>query len=345
MSKLTPQKLIKLCKKKSVLLLCHDNADLDSFCSAAIIQRFLKKKGISSSIGVPSHINDQAQNFAFGERVSFTINPNLKEFELVLLFDLNDFNQLGKLKKEFETLLNCKCIKVIVFDHHVPHEKSIVNKSNSVIDSTCVSTTQVTYNFLVGQNKVLQPPKKKRFFLDTLDNKMNFWNCIGILEDTGHFTVGNTNAFTSFSNSLKNSKKSYSDVLNYSRHVIPDGERIAFLKAAKRAQIIKIGEAIVVTSELSFYQSAAATKLLSFGADIALVCGKEKTGLTTLSVRAESGFCNKHKFNLVKDLLTSLQKQFSGEMGGHSGAAQWKGKVLPTQILSECISILRKKLI
>lgn len=344
MSKLTPQKLIKLCKNKSVLLLCHDNADLDSFCSAAIIQRFLKKNSVKSSIGVPSHINDQAQNFAFGERVSFTINPNLKEFDLVLLFDLNDFDQLGKLKKEFETFLNCKCIKVIVFDHHIPHEKSIVSKSNSVIDSSCVSTTQVTYNFLVGQNNVLQPSKKKRFFLDIFDEKMNFWNCIGILEDTGHFIVGNTNAFLAFSNSLKNSKKRYSEVLNYSRHVIPDGERIAFLKAAQRAQIIKINEAIVVTSELSFYQSAAATKLLSFGADIALVCGKEKTGLTTLSLRAESEFCNKHKFNLVKDLLVPLQKQIGGEMGGHSGAAQWKGRVNPIIVLENSINLLKKAL-
>jgi nanoRNase/pAp phosphatase (c-di-AMP/oligoRNAs hydrolase) len=324
MVKLTPKLIVKMCNGKSVLLLTHDNADLDTFCSAAIMQRYLQKKKIKSSVGIPSHINDQAEHFAFSEKVSFQVNPNLQEFDLVMLFDLNSFDQLGKIRKSFEDLLLSKQFSVIVFDHHVSEKNSIVRFGHKVIKEDAASTTEVLYNFL-----------------DTFDNKMSFWNCIGILEDTGHFLVGDEETFSSFAQCLKDSKKNYSQVLSFSKHKIPDDERVAFLKAAQRAQIQKIGGAIVVTSELSFYQSAAASKLLDFGANISLVAGNERTGLTTLSARAETEFKEKFNFNLVRDLLIPLQKQIGGDVGGHSGAAQWKGKALPFEVINESVSILK----
>ena len=324
MSKFTPKKLISLCKNKCVLLMCHDNADLDSFASAAIMQRYLQKNKIKSSIGVPCHINEQALHFALEEKISFSIHPNLEEYNLVLLFDLNGFEQVGHLRDKFVQLIKSKALEVIVFDHHVFDKDCICNYGKGVIDDGAVSTTQLLYNFL-----------------DKFDNKMFFWNCIGIIEDTGHFLVGNESTFSSFAKSLKFSKKTYAQVLSFARHKVPDDERIAFLKAAQRANIQKIGEVILVTSELSFYQSAAATKLLDFGAHITLVAGQEKDGLTTLSARAETEFKEKYKFNLVKDLLVPLQKKVNGEIGGHSGAAQWKGKASPREVLNNSIEILR----
>jgi nanoRNase/pAp phosphatase (c-di-AMP/oligoRNAs hydrolase) len=327
MPKLTSKSLVKSCKNKSILLLTHDNADLDSFASASIMQRFLKKNKINSTIGVPCHINEQTLHFAFEEKISFEIHPILAQYDLVLLFDLNGFEQLGPLRESFTQLLKRKCLRVIVFDHHIPERKCICSRGNGVIGELFFSTTDLVHDFL------------KEF-----DNKMAFWNCLGILEDTGHFLVGNEKTFTCFAECLKISKRSYSDVLSFTKHRVPDDERIAFLKAAQRANILKIGETIIVTSELSFYQSAAATKLLDFGAHITLVAGTEKEGLTTLSARAETEFKEKNKFNLVKHLLIPLQKKVGGEIGGHSGAAQWKGKASAKDVLIEAISIIKKRL-
>jgi len=327
MSKFAPKKLVSLCKNKSVLLLCHDNADLDSFASAAMMQRYLQKHKIKSNIGVPCHINEQALHFALKEKISFAVHPNLEEYNLVLLFDLNGFEQVGHLKEKFVQLIKSNCLEVIVFDHHVPEKECICDAGSGVIDESAASTTELLYNFL-----------------DKLDAKMFFWNCIGIIEDTGHFLVGDKKTFSSFAQSLKFSKRTYAEILSFARHKVPDDERIAFLKAAQRANIQKIGEVVLVTSELSFYQSAAATKLLDFGAHIVLVVGQEKEGLTTLSARAETEFKEKYKFNLVKDLLIPLQKQFGGELGGHSGAAQWKGKVPSNVLLQKSFEILKKQL-
>ncbi|MFA6268245.1 MAG: DHH family phosphoesterase [archaeon] len=327
MPEFNQNKLIALCKDKRVLLLCHENADLDSFCSAAIMQRFLDKQKINSKIAIPSHINEQAQHLALTEKVSFILNPQLEEFDVALLFDLNGFEQLGKLRDKFVLRVSEEKLDVVVFDHHVSSKGCISYKGNCMLDETAVSTTELLYNFL-----------------DIFDNKMSFFCCIGILEDTGHFLVGSARAFSSFATCLKSSKRTYSDVLSFTKHEIPDSERIAFLKAAGRAQIQVINEIVVVTSELSFYQSAAATKLLSFGAHIALVAGEEKNSLTTLSLRAETEFKEKHNFNLVKDLLIPLQKEIGGEIGGHSGAAQWKGKVQAKLVLNSSINILKKVL-
>jgi len=314
-------------KKKKILLLCHDNADLDSFASASIFHLILKKKGVNSNIGVPSHINEQSLNFSFKERISFTKNPNINLFDTVFLFDFNDFDQLGKFKSSFICALNSKNISVISFDHHVPEKGSIDSKARFV--GKAFSTTQLLYHFF-----------KKEF-----SPIMYFYACIGMLEDTGHFIVGDNSLFEDFSFCLSKSKKEFLDVLSFSKTIVPRDERIAFLKAAQRAKIISIKDFVIVTSELSFYQSPAASKLLDFGADVSLVAGREeKTGITTLSCRADSVFKGKNNFNLVKDLLSPLQKNLGGEIGGHSGAAQWKGNVDPQKVLSLCVLIIEKRI-
>ncbi|VVB74979.1 DHH family protein [uncultured archaeon] len=324
---LTAAQLVKKLKRKSVLLLCHENADLDSFCSAAMMQRFLKKKMINAFIGIPSHINEHAQSLALREKISFYINPNLPVFNVVILFDFNHLEQMGRLGKSFEALMKCNCFEVMAFDHHVPEKGSIVHEKNAIISDKCVSTTQLVRNFL----DIFE------------DSEIDFLNCLGIMEDTGHFLVGNSESFESFSSSLKNSGRSFAEVLAFTKHNLKEDERIAFLKAAQRAQILKLGSAIVAVSELSFYQGPAASKLLDFGAHIAVVAGQEKNELTILSARADSEFKENNKFNLMKHLFVPLQEKLGGAVGGHSGAAQWKGKAGVGEVKRVAIEILKRR--
>lgn len=336
MGNLTPQKIVQSCKNKRVLLLTHEHADLDSFCSAAMFQRFLTKQKIQSTIAVPSHINEQAKHLSESLKINYISNPNLINFDIVLLFDLNSFEQLGALKDSFSSLFSNKTIEVIVFDHHVSNKACIVYTGNCVIDETMFSTTQLIYNFLdISSNS----QKLKDF-----DLTMYFLNCIGLVEDTGHFIVGSDKAFLDFSVSLKKSNKTYSDVLSFSRTEFDNSQRIALLKAAQRSVITQIKEVVLITSTVSFYQSFVATKLLNFGAHISLVSGVERSGLCTLSARADSVFKDKNNFNLVKDLLLLLKERLGGEIGGHSGAAQWKGKSTPEEVLNIATEILKKRL-
>jgi nanoRNase/pAp phosphatase (c-di-AMP/oligoRNAs hydrolase) len=312
---------------KKVLLLCHDNADLDSFCSAAIFQRVLKRNKIRSLIGVPSHINEQALNFALKEKISFQKNPCLDCFEVIFLFDFNDFEQLGFIRKEFESFLKKKHFRVIAFDHHVVEKRSIDSSGLGI--GKAFSTTQLIF----------------KEFQSFFGKKDFFYAALGMLEDTGHFLVGDTELFSDFALCLNKSGREFVRILAFTRNVVGRAERIAFLKAAQRAEIIEVGRFVVVTSSLSFYQGQAAAKLLDFGADVALVCGDASdNGFSVLSCRADSVFKSENKFNLVRDLLVPLQQRLGGEIGGHSGAAQWKGNAERILILQEAVSILKQRL-
>ena len=336
MEGLSKTKIIQACKSKRILLLCHEHADLDSFCSAAMFQRFLIKNKIQSTIAIPSHINEQAKNVSEELKINYISNPNLNEFDIVLIFDLNSFEQLGVLKETFIEFMNKKLIKVIVFDHHVSNKTCIVYGGDCVIDEGMFSTTQLIYNFL-------DTPKNNQKSKD-FDSVMHFLNCIGILEDTGHFIVSSSKAFSDFATSLKKSNKTYAQVVSFTKNEFDNGERIALLKAAQRSKINQIKNIILITSTVSFYQSFVATKLLNFGAHISLVSGIEKSKLCVLSTRADSLFKEKNNFNLVKDLLLPLKEKLGGEIGGHSGAAQWKGKSTPEEVLGIATEILKKRL-
>ena len=171
---------------------------------------------------------------------------------------------------------------------------------------------------------------------------MCFYVCLGILEDTGHFITSTVSGFEDFAKCLKKSGKKYADLLEIAKQKIPENERHAFLKAAQRARMYDFNGMIIATSHLSFYQGQAATKLLDFGADIAIVAGTDKHSITSMSARADSAFKSSKNFNLMTHLFKPLQKKFGGEIGGHSGAAQWKGKESPGKILSESINILKQ---
>lgn len=311
-------------KNKKILLLTHDNADLDAFCSATMFHLFLKKNKINSSIAVPSHINEQTLSFAINEKISFIVNPNLDFFDFIFIFDFNDYEQLGKLRSKFSKLQKERKFDVFAIDHHEKEKRSI---ANGFICPNAFSTTEILFDKLNN----------------SFSKKMFFYCAIGILEDTGRFLVSSKELFEKMFVCLKNSKKTYSEVYAFARHIIPEGEKIAFLKAASRAQIKKINGFVVIFSNLNFYQGAAATKLLEFGANVSLVYGDDKTGLTKLSLRAETSFKDKFNFDLMKDVLLPLNKLIGGEVGGHSGAAQWSGKIDKKVLIKEITKIIEKK--
>jgi nanoRNase/pAp phosphatase (c-di-AMP/oligoRNAs hydrolase) len=312
-------------KEKNILLLTHENADLDAFTSAVILKQILNKNKVNASIGVPTHINEQTLDFAFKENVSFLVNPDLEQFDIIITLDFNDYEQLGALRKTFTKMQKKKCFKVFAIDHHQKEKRSI---ASGLIKPKYFSTTQILFDK----------------FENNFNKKSYFYASIGMFEDTGRFIVGDKKLFNDFYKCLKKSGKKYSEVYAVAKHKIPKGEKLAFLKAIKRSEVKKINHFVLVKSEVDFYGGAAATKLLEFGADIALVFGTDKKGISKLSLRAETSFKDKNNFNLMKDVLIPLNKVIGGEVGGHSGAAQWKGKVNKKEVIKEVNKIIEKKL-
>jgi hypothetical protein len=47
----------------------------------------------------------------------------------------------------------------------------------------------------------------------------------------------------------------------------------------------------------------------------------------------------------MKDLMIPLHKKVGGDVGGHSGAAQWKGNASEKIVLSLCLKLIEKKVL
>ncbi len=117
-------KLSTLSSKK-VIILTHAGADVDAFASAAIFSLFLGK---NSKIGIPDHINLNAKALAENTNTQFEINPDISDFDAIIIVDLNSYEMLGSLKK---SVMDYKK-PIYVFDHHEKSAKIMTFAEGSV---------------------------------------------------------------------------------------------------------------------------------------------------------------------------------------------------------------------
>ncbi|MFH1696062.1 MAG: DHH family phosphoesterase [Candidatus Micrarchaeota archaeon] len=308
-------------KKKQILILVHFGADVDALCSAAALQFLLEKKGFNSVISVPDHLNSNAKKLSFELQIKYKKNF-FPESDAIILVDFNSAEMLGSLKQEF---LDSKK-PVFVLDHHsIPSGFSF---KNFLIDEKAVSCTEIVY-FLFNEMKVHLTPKISLLLLS------------GLVTDSAGFRVVNKNTFFIAGNLLKKTKKSFIEVTELFETSRDLSERIALLKASKRARLFNLNGFVAVSSEVGSFESSAANALIKLGADLSFVVNT-KNNKTALSARANSHFLNSAKISLP-EILFFLEKKFNGKSGGHAGAAGFNGeKTESEKILAECIEVTKK---
>ena len=120
---------------------------------------------------------------------------------------------------------------------------------------------------------------------------------------------------------------------------IDTSERLAKLKACKRAKIIRINGWIIALSHVSAYQASAAKALVDLGAHMAAVAGK-KNGKIEISLRCTRQFTEEAGVHLGKDIAPPLGECLQGVGGGHAMAAgvSGTGEIEPT--LKQCLVLV-----
>ena len=106
---------------------------------------------------------------------------------------------------------------------------------------------------------------------------------------------------------------------------IDPSERVAKLKACKRAKIVKVEGWIIALSHVSAYQAPAAKALVDLGAHMSAVAGK-KNGKVELSLRSTRQFNELAGVHLGVDIAAPLGEFLSGVGGGHAMASGVSGK-------------------
>ncbi len=130
---------------KSVLLLCHHNADPDAICSAFALASLLKqtRPEMEVEIGASHGISRLSKHLLQYIPVEVKTQPNVEKANAIVLLDTNTIQQLDDLA---ERVKNSKA-PVMVIDHHAAHPETEQFAKICITTEEASSTCEVIYNF------------------------------------------------------------------------------------------------------------------------------------------------------------------------------------------------------
>jgi len=314
-------------KASFVLLLCHRSADADSICSAYALQGLLKRfmPDVVFEVGCPQGVNKPSRLLL--ERMPITVNlkPNIESADVIAFLDLNTIDQLDR----FAETIKRSAVPKIIIDHHSLSPDTTKICKLCIIDDKAAANCEIVY-------RLFKQAKSKPDFNEA---KALF---VGIAFDTRHFALASASTFLIAAKLVSEGIDVQKTLAEFALP-IDDSERLAKLKACKRAKIVRVKGWIIAFSHVSAYQAPTARALVDLGAQAAAVAGL-KNGKIQVSLRCTRQFTEETGVNLGRDIATPLGEFLQGVGGGHAMAAgvSGTGEIEPT--LKKCLGLLRKKL-
>jgi nanoRNase/pAp phosphatase (c-di-AMP/oligoRNAs hydrolase) len=291
------------CEGKKILVLCHENADVDAVASVTVTCEALTSLGAKAIAGCES-LSKLAEHVLSLMGRQIQTDPPF-DADYFLLLDTSSLEHLGT--KFSEKLKNTK---VLMVDHHRPVEGTKKYLLAAYIDETSTSEAELVLR-LLKELEFVPSPQQSTLLL------------AGILTDTAELRLAKPKTFDAIRELLQLGAD-YTKAQELIKLPDEPSRRIAMLKAAKRAEIEEIKDFIVVFSEVGAFEADAAVALLKLGADLAFV-GSQDDERIRVSARARPEVCERTRLHLG-ELMMEAAKTFNGSGGGHAGAASFTGK-------------------
>jgi len=310
-----------------VLLLCHKSADADTICAAYAFQGLLKRfmPDLVIEIGAPQGVNKPAKQLIENLSISVNLKPNIESASVLFLIDMNTVEQLD----EVVDRLKASNAPIIIIDHHAPSLDTEQICTFCSINEQAAATCEIIYDMYQQVGVQLSLNEAKALFA-------------GIAFDTRHFALGDSDTFR-IAGGLVSIGVNAQEMLTSFSNPIDNSERLAKLKACKRAKIVKINEWIIALSHVSAYEASAAKSLVDLGAHMAAVAGK-KAGKLEISLRCNRDFSEKTGIHLGKDISMPLGELLEGVGGGHAMAAGVNAQGSTDDALDKCLKLLKEKI-
>ncbi|MEJ5326798.1 MAG: DHH family phosphoesterase [Candidatus Bathyarchaeia archaeon] len=313
---------------KFVLLLCHHNADPDAICSAYAFQGLLSKvkPHIAAEIGAGQGISRLSKHILKRLPITVNLNPNVEKADAILLLDTNTIQQLDSLSEKVARIK----VPIIVIDHHAAHPETERVARLCVTDEKASSTCEIIYDFYRQLNIKPDLNAAKALFL-------------GITFDTRHFVLANSATFKTIA-ALSDIGVNPQEELAALALPMDFSERVARIKACRRAKLVKMESWIIAFSHVSAYQASAARALVDLGAHLAAVAG-QKNDKIEISLRCTSEFHQATGIHLGRDIAKPLGEYLQGMGGGHATAAGVNGIGSIEKGLKRCLRLVKEKLV
>ena len=311
----------------NVLLLCHHNSDPDAVCSAYAFQGLLKKvrPRILSEIGTGQGVSKLAKNLFRYIPVVVNLQPNVEKAQAIILLDTNTIQQLDGLA---DRVAKAKA-PIIVVDHHSAHPETQAVCKICITNEEAASTCDIVYSFYKEQNLRPDHAEAKALFL-------------GMAFDTRHFILASSYTFKAVAD-LVDCGVNVQEALSMLALPMDFSERIARVKACRRAKIVRVENWILAFSHVSAFEASAARALTDLGAHMTAVAG-EKGDKIEISLRCTREFTEKTGIHLGRDIAKPLGESLQGQGGGHAMAAGVNGVGDVKVALKRCLRLLKENL-
>lgn len=314
-------------KANFVLLLCHHNADPDAICSAYAFQGLLSKARpkVTSEIGAGQGVSKLSKHILKRLPINVNLQPNVEKAEAIVLLDTNTIQQLDSLSEKVAK----STAPIIVIDHHAAHPETERIAKFCVTDEKASSTCEIVYEFYKQLDIKPDLNTAKALFL-------------GITFDTRHFVLANSSTFKTIA-ALTDVGVNPQEELAALALPMDFSERVARIKACRRAKLVKINNWIIALSHVSAYQASAARALVDLGVHLAAVAG-QKNEKIEISLRCTNDFHQATGIHLGKDIAKPLGEHLQGMGGGHATAAGVNGVGSIEKGLKRCLRLVKYKL-
>ena len=290
----------------SVVVLGHHNADPDAVGAAQGVKELIErlKPGASVYLLMPEDISRLSRQII--EDLELDVYEKYSEaFDTIIVVDSGSLNQLG----EWETVIRLHEQVTILIDHHEVDAGLTEILDLIIQDNEASSTCEIVYRLFMEYQ--IKPSKATAKAL-----------LAGIAFDTKFFNIGGSVTYDAVS-SLLEVAGNVSDVLSLFRVESEISEKLARLKAAQRAKIHRIGDWVVVFSEVGSFQASAARGLVSLGADVAVVAGVDGDEIRA-SLRSSQRLFDETGLHLGL-LISRYSEEHGGSGSGHPTAAGYNG--------------------
>jgi nanoRNase/pAp phosphatase (c-di-AMP/oligoRNAs hydrolase) len=314
-------------KASFVLLLCHRSADADAICSAYALQGLLKHffPNVVVEIGCPQGVNKPAKQLFEHLPITVNLKPNIESAEVIVLLDMNTVEQLD----EVADIIKKSPSPKIIIDHHAPSPDTMQTCKVCIVDEKAAANCELIYRLFSQAGVEPNLNEAKALF-------------VGIAFDTRHFALANSPTFEIIAKLVTKGIDAQQTLAQFAMPIDPS-ERVAKLKACKRAKIVKVEGWIIALSHVSAYQAPAAKSLVDLGAHMSAVAGK-KGEKVELSLRCTRQFNELAGVHLGVDIAAPLGEYLHGVGGGHAMASGVSGKGEIQEALKQCLVLLKQKI-
>lgn len=290
-----------------VVVIPHENADIDAVASAAGITRFFQFINKESVLFAPS-LSAPAARLLEKLNIEYVAEYDVSDKDVVVVDTVSEHMIPADLSD---------ARRVVMVDHH-PGE----HPYDAVVYDAC-SCSEIVAELLL-HNGVLDERTFKAL-------------AAGIVADTAGLHAANAQSLTILAKLLEAADMDMSDVFDLIVERRDISERLARLKSLERAEIHRFGEFLVVLSNVGAFEASAAMTLLLAGADIALVYSDKR-----LVGRESKQFYKKFGITLL-DIFSEIAGSVGGMFGGHPLAAGMATPD-PERAARAAVDVIRKHL-